>query len=408
MNGTSCGLTGYMEKGQDVDKQELRYLIKKYNTGNASESERRTLESWYDRLDTADPEAPSEKDRERFREETLQALESYIAATGGRWGRTIPLWKWLGRAAAAVLITGMVGAALYFPYRQKQQKAQILTQSQEIRFKNEIAPGEDKAILTLSDGSTMELAGNRQGLLTRQGNSTVNATGDELFYVLDPESNSENELYNTLTVPAGGQFRLTLPDGSKVWLNAASSLTYPVSFQGETRTVTLLGEGYFEVASNREKPFVVNANDMQVEVLGTHFNISAYTEDPSVRTTLLEGAVRVGLAGREIVRQLQPGEQAVFRPGATDLQIRTADTEAVTGWKNNLFIFDDTGIEAVMRQIARWYDVEVVYEGPKPDIRFTGLMPRNDMVSSVLKILELTGGVRFIIDGRTISVHSVR
>jgi ferric-dicitrate binding protein FerR (iron transport regulator) len=259
-------------------------------------------------------------------------------------------------------------------------------------------PGSNKAILTLGNGDRISLTDAADGELARQGDTRISKTKDgQLLY--EPENGAAGGMVkrNTISTPRGGQYRIDLPDGTRVWLNAASSLAFPASFAGlDERSVELTGEAYFEVAKDAGKPFKVISNAHTVEVLGTHFNINAYNDEPDIKTTLLEGAVRVNGS------MLRPGQQSVLANGR--LSIRNAETDMETAWKNGEFIFNGQDFKTVMRTISRWYDVDVVYEyDPKP-FRIGGEVSRSRSITEVLKMLEVTGGVKFKLEGRTIKV----
>jgi ferric-dicitrate binding protein FerR (iron transport regulator) len=208
--------------------------------------------------------------------------------------------------------------------------------------------------------------------------------------------------YNTLSTPRGGQYQLVLPDGSKVWLNASSSIHFPTAFAGHERNVELTGEAYFEIAKNKQKPFHVNVNGMQVEVLGTHFNVNAYGDEGAIKTSLLEGSVKIKKGN--ISGLLKPGQQGVLKKNSTDLEIKNADMNEAIAWKNGLFEFDGADIKSIMREIGRWYDVDVVYAGKVPDRRFEGKISRDAQLSDVLKILALSN-VKFSVEGKKIIVQ---
>lgn len=268
-------------------------------------------------------------------------------------------------------------------------------------LQNDIAPGGDKAILTLADGSKVILDTADNGAITKQGSVTVIKLNGQLAYNKEGIS-STDVLYNTITTPRGGQYQLVLADGTKVWLNAASSLRFPTAFVGKERKVELTGEGYFEVEHDASKPFHVMVNDMDVQVLGTHFNINSYSDEPAVKTTLLEG--RVMIKKNENLVYLNPGQQAILQPGQDNIQVAyDVDVEEVTAWKNGLFIFNKAPLEDVMRQIGRWYNVDVVYLGNIPQDRFSGTISRNTNLSEVFKILEYSN-VRFKVEGNTLTV----
>lgn len=270
-------------------------------------------------------------------------------------------------------------------------------------LKTDVAPGGNKAILTLADGTQIPLDSSGNGNLAQQGNTTViKLDSGQLAYRSAAVQTPGNILYNTITTPRGGQFRITLPDGSQVWLNASSSLRYPTAFVGDERKVELSGEAYFEVAKKAGMPFRIGMKAMEVEVLGTHFNIMAYDEEDMIRTTLLEGAVKVSNDGNS--KRLLPGQQARVHKtdGKMDVQ-QDVNTAAAIAWKNGLTQFDGQDLKAAMQMIARWYNVEVEYRSTAP-IHFRGVIPRNVPVSEVLGMMERTGEVHFSITGNKIIV----
>lgn len=300
--------------------------------------------------------------------------------------RMVPVrskWRWI--AAAVVLV--IIGASIWI--FMPQQKPQNIVQ--------EIQPGSPKATLTLADGSIVQLDSTGHQLLL-QGNTSIRQTGGQLAY--DVQSSTGAISYNTLATPRGGQFRLILPDGSVVWLNAASTIRYPTVFNGKERRVEVTGEAYFEVAKNTEQPFRIEANGRTaIEVLGTAFNVNAYTNEASLNTTLVEGAVRVTAQHNSVV--LHPGEQAQV---AGDIKVlKDADIEKITAWKNGVFNFEDARLEEVMRQIERWYDVDVVYEKGIPDLQFWGKLSRDLNLNELLAGLKRTG-VNFRQEGRKLIV----
>lgn len=264
----------------------------------------------------------------------------------------------------------------------------------------DIPAGGNKATLTLANGSRIVLDDTGEGTVASQGGISIHKTNNgQLVYTITGNNQQTDTGYNTIQTPNGGQYQVNLPDGSKVWLNAATSLTFPAAFGANGRTVNLNGEAYFEVAAMpNAQPFTVKVNDLTVDVLGTQFNIMAYADEKNSHTTLLTGAVRVTKGGAGKV--LQPGQQAI---AGADLQVREADTEAAVAWKNGMTVFSNADIHSIMRQIARWYDVDIVYQGEIPQRLFTGKIPRHANVSKVLKILELSD-IHFTIDGRKIIV----
>lgn len=310
-------------------------------------------------------------------------------------------FRWLpAAAAAAVLLT----VAAYWLWKPAVPPPVTIAAAPAMK---DVAPGGNKAVLTLADGTEVPLDSTGSGTLTQQGNTNIlQPAGGQLLYT---SSGATDVLqYNTLRTPRGGQFQVTLPDGTKVWLNAASSLKYPVAFNGAVRQVELTGEAYFEVARHAAMPFKVTVrtgqqNDsMEVAVLGTQFNIMAYADEAMVKTTLLEGAVKVSRNGNS--RRLAPGQGAQLDKQQDLLTFQqTADTEEAVAWKNGLMQLEGKDIASVMRTIARWYNVDVVFKAPVA-AHFHGIIPRSVPVSQVLKMLEMTGEVHFEIRDRQIIV----
>lgn len=336
-------------------------------------------------------------------ESSLENALVQIRATPGRMvemhkgpAKIRMLYKRWWVAAAVVLL---LASAAFFLINQPASKTEIATTGKQPVIENDIAPGGNRAILTLADGSKVVLDTAMNGALTKQGSVTVIKLDGQLAYNKEGKT-SEEVLYNTITTPKGGQYQLVLADGSKVWLNAASSLRFPMSFVGKERKVELTGEGYFEVAKDPGKKFIVDANGMATEVLGTHFNVNSYTDEENIKITLLEGAVKVTKAGASGL--LKPGQQAQV---GNDVEvINGVDIEAVMAWKNGKFQFGEaTSLEEIMRQIARWYDVDIEYKG-KVSGHIGGSISRNVNASQVFKMLEMTGTVKFEIDGRKVVV----
>jgi ferric-dicitrate binding protein FerR (iron transport regulator) len=288
-----------------------------------------------------------------------------------RKGRVASLFTW-SRVAAAVMIIVLCGGGYLFLTRRPHRSPEGTI------AKKDITPGYDKAILTLSNGATITLDSAHTGLLTQQGNAAVvNSNSGRLTYNILHEKLT-TVLYNTLTTPRGGQYQLTLPDGTKVWLNAASSLIYPTAFSGDERTVQMTGEVYFEVAHDKKRPFKVKVGGQLIEDIGTHFNVNAYTDESVQTTTLLEGAVRVG------GHVLKPSEKASIDASGT-IHVSKGDPEQAIAWKNGLFDFTDNDLQTVMRQLARWYNVDIKYEGDIPERQFTGMIGRSLTLTQVLK-----------------------
>jgi ferric-dicitrate binding protein FerR (iron transport regulator) len=316
-----------------------------------------------------------------------------MPAAGGA-GRGAGRRTW--RLAATVLL--LVGAGLSLVYYREYRSGKLFHVAVS---QHQIVPGGNKAFLTLSSGRKIFLDSFSAGVIQGQSGARIlNLNHGQLAYYT-PKGASGEMSYNVLTTPRGGQYQVVLSDGTKVWINAASSLRYPVAFQDDTRVVELDGEAYFEVAKDASRPFEVRVGRMQVQVLGTSFNIKAYPGEKVAKTTLVSGAVRVKEDEAEV--SLKPGQEArVYKKGAISL-IPDADVDAAIAWKNSLFWFDNESIESIMGKISRWYDVDVEIKGDFSR-HFTGSLPRSAAVSRVFRLLEETGAVHFEVENRKIIV----
>lgn len=307
---------------------------------------------------------------------------------------------WLRVAAAAVVILFISGISYLIISKENKDKITAAT------FPSEktpaILPGGNHAMLILADGSKIILDSVQNGKLDH-GNASINKQNGLLVYDGSvPSKPGATVTYNTLTTPRGGQYQVVLPDGSKAWLNASSSLHFPTAFIGKTREVELTGEAYFEVAKNKEKPFHVNVNGMQVEVLGTRFNVNAYSDEDAIKTSLLEGSVKIKRGG--VSNLLKPGQQGILDKSEDKVKIKNVEMSKVISWKNGLFEFNGASIKTIMREISRWYDVDIVYSGKVPVRSFEGKISRDAQLSDVLKILELSN-VKINISGKNIIVE---
>lgn len=307
--------------------------------------------------------------------------------------------QWKARIAAAVLI-GTFFTGAYLVWKPDHKNTVAKTETSIPGNGHEIAAGGNKAILTLADGSTIVLDNAKKGIVSTQGGTKVLKLNNGILSY-DGDSKTKTLLFNTISTPRGGQYQLILADGTKVWLNAASSLKFPTAFAGKERKVELLGEAYFEVAKNAAKPFKVEVDGMEVEVLGTHFNINSYDDEASTRTTLLEGSIQINKNNRSSL--LRPGQQARLNREGEIRIIEHADVEEAIAWKEGKFQFDRADIHQVMRQISRWYDVEVQFKGIIPK-HFGGTISRSVNLSKVLNMLELTGEVRFRVEDHKVLV----
>ena len=319
--------------------------------------------------------------------------------------KLVRLWPQLRKlvSVAAVIIV-LAGFGIFFWLRRADPHKPLSAQTKTER-NVEIKPGGDKAVLTLANGSQIILDNVQNGIVATQSGISIrkDANGKVVFDASAVAARNSTPGVNTITTPRGGQYQVVLPDGSRVWLNAASSLKFPTFFPGKERNVELTGEAYFEVAKNKSKPFKVLSQNQTVEVLGTHFNINAYSDEEVTNTTLLEGSVRISKRsadgkGENGERLLKPGQQAKL---GADIQVSNADVQAAVAWKNGYFVFAHEPIQSIMRQLSRWYDVDVVYQGKATTENFTGTISRFENISEVLDMLQLTGAVHFKIESQT-------
>ncbi len=381
-------------------------LLEKYASGSITEGEQKELA---DRLQSVD-EPIFIKLMEQYQLTVLQSGE-YRQPDSGLYERirkriyeleaeTRPpvkmVWWW---AAASILL---VITAAYLWFKPATQKEQVLVK--QVPAGNDILPGGDKAILTLADGTTIVLDSAANGSLAQQGNMSIEKLADGQIVYRPVESNAGEVLMNTMSTPRGGQYQLTLPDGTKVWLNAASSITYPNVFVEGQRKVKIKGEVYLEVKKNTGKPFIVDVDGRSsIEVLGTIFNINSYPDEAGIKTTLIEGSVRVSGDGQKAV--LNPGQQAISQGTGQPFRIvNHPDLEQVLAWKNGYFNFQDLSFPEVARQLERWYSIEVVYEAKVPDIQFKGDMDRGVSLSDIIGLFK-DWGLKARIEGRKLIIE---
>lgn len=380
------------------NRQELIQIFQKYLDGNATPEEQRFVEAWYESFgkDAGITDSYTEEQLGQMEARMEYELKKRMEASRPR-----PLWKSLHRlvtpsrvAAAVFLILSLAGAW----YIMSNQGSKETMTDESTLHAIDLPPGSDQGILTLTDGSQIGLGSVSTGMLARQGNTLIQKIEDGLVAYTGEDASLEPGL-NTLTVPSGGKYSLVLPDGSRVWLNAESSITFPTAFSGRKRSVKISGEVYFDVAKDPARPFIVQVgNNRQIRVLGTQFNVNAYSDEEEITTTLLEGSVEIlpgGNAGLAV--RLKPGEQAAFSETGQISVRHGVNTDEIVAWKNGMFHFEKADIQSVMRQISRWYNVEVVYEGPLPNRSFSGKIDRQSNASEALDILRFTG-LNFRID----------
>ncbi|HEX8023672.1 FecR family protein [Mucilaginibacter sp.] len=391
-----------------MDEIARNNFLKKFSENRHTEQEHKLFIKWLESLPDEEVEILLEQYGDFFKDlpdqesanhsELLAKIEAQIDAAETEDAsdhiiRPKTPFKKLIAVAAAILLLITIGIV----FRNNLIKEQTIANNT-----NKIIPGGNKAILTLANGSQIVLESAKKGVLANQQNIIVNKTADgKLVYDASQKQQDNAELqsgYNTISTPNGGQYQVVLPDGTRVWLNAASSLKFPVAFTGKERNVELSGEGYFEVAKNRAMPFRVTVNHSTVEVLGTHFNIMGYADEKSTNTTLLEGSVKIISGNNQ--KLIVPGEQARVN-GA--IEVAKVNAAQAVEWKNGNFNFSHENIETIMRKVARWYNVSVQYQGAITNEGFVGTVPRSENITEVLNALELTGLVHFkIIERRVI------
>lgn len=392
-------------------KLDAKELLIKYLSGECTEEEQALLAQWH-LNSTADRDGQmpdfdlTEKERTEDLEEVwgrLQLEEEKAQQAHAPQEKAQPekpkrLLLWPSIAAAAGVAIALTAGLLFYNSKSAREDENLLVQAAT----QQIPAGGNNAVLTLDDGRQISLSEAKKGTLATESGISIAKTKDgQLVYHLS-NVNKPN-IYNTISTPNGGQYQVVLPDGTKVWLNAASSLRFPLTFdQMSERKVELKGEAYFEVAKQFKKgkservPFIVQTEKQQVEVLGTHFNINAYKEEPGLKTTLMEGSVRVTDHKNTVI--LKPGEQATDRDG--QLLSAKVDVEEVMSWKNGYFRFNNTDLKTIMRQASRWYNVDVVYEGNIPPLLITGEVSRQVDATAFLEMLRYLN-VKFKIEKQT-------
>ena len=404
-----------------MERNDYIIFFERYLKNEHTAKEHEQFIKWFHSLSAADAEQIMEEypgmgsiwavsESSNKHDALIRNLESrldHVDQSNRNTGRPVlQLWTYLRRLAAAVVIV-LIGFGGYYVLTEHNNLSGTIFKHAE---DSPAVINGNKAILTLEDGSKINLHEAVKGQIAKQSDIQIyKVTEGQLVYSKEnnqaPADNDKN--FNQINTPKSGQYQVSLSDGTKVWLNSLSSIRFPTIFSGSERRVEITGEVYFEVASfelNKQKiPFVVVCSNQFIEVLGTHFNVNAYKDETAVRTTLLEGSVKVYPAVTNTVRivnavKLRPGEQAILSQKDSNepvISVTKADTEIAIAWQKGYFKFQDTSIEEVMRQLSRWYDLEIVYNGPPPQDQFTGYVAKNIPLSNVLKILEGGGGVKF-------------
>lgn len=372
--------------------EEYLSLYEKFIKGQCTQEEKLLLMSYKDNFDFSEhTENEVTEDAEIIK---IQVFEQ-IKITLQQRQRIFWLNSWW--AAAAVIL---IAIAVMFSSKDQGNSTKA-----NVTYQKPLLPkvgANNMALLTLGNGQVIKLDQANTGRLATNGSANIKKT--QKGQVVYEANSSENGpvAINTIKVPRGNQFELTLSDGTKVWLNSETTLTFPTRFVGIYRKVTLQGEAYFEVAKNKEKPFIVSANQTSVQVLGTHFNVSAYPDDDKVKTTLLEGSVKLSNGNTSAL--IVPGQQATLAANSKKIEISTARINEVMAWTNGYFIFHDENIVNVMKQAIRWYDIDVEYQGNVKGIEFGGSISKYKDITALLHIMEMTHTIHYKIDGRRVVI----
>lgn len=371
-----------------MEKGRLRYLIDVSNRGKATLEQQRELNAWYSSFeqDSGYTEQLTEIEQDVLRDRMLSAFEQEHLHK--KWWQRRRYWS--VAAAATVAITIALGSLLYSTH--SVERLQTTTE-----IPHDLPPGGNRAMLTLADGRIIDLSEGQTGIVV--GEDVMYTDGSKVLTSIKDDRSSDTPQVMSLSTPKGGTYQITLPDGTKVWLNAASTLKYPSRFADDERLVTLEGEAYFDVAKAEQQsawPFRIEVGGQSVEVTGTQFNLSAYPSEPEIKTTLIEGSVKLHAHGTNASITLTPGEQGVFANGKLSKQ--PISVLSAVAWKNGDFMFDNEPLESIMNKLARWYDTEIVYQNAPKNIRLYGMVSRSKNISTVLRILEMTEKVKFKIE----------
>jgi len=360
-----------------MDIQKAQELLEKHGKGTLTKDEQALLDRWYLEVESQQPPAEPSADLMQKQKQVFARIDHTLHP------KTRSLWPRIAAAASIVVIF----SAGYFLIRRP-----AIQNSEQVAYHNDIAPGHNQATLTLANGQKIILTKGLSGQIATQGQVKISASEQDIVYTANASADAVG--YNTLSTAKGEQspYPLVLEDGTKVWLNAESSLTFPTAFNAKERIVKLTGEAYFEVKHNASQPFKVQTEKQTIQDIGTSFNVNAYPNEPQTKTTLIEGVVKVNNI------TLKPGEQT---EGTKAKQVNVAQFIA---WKNHDFYFDNDHIETVMRQLSRWYNIEVNYEGPVTTEVFYAQLSREKNISAILRGLEKTKGVHFKIEGRRVTV----
>lgn len=386
---------------QKPHNERLEMLAKKWLNGSITPNEEQEFAAWYNQFnDEAELQINQQfaKNADVLKKRIAAKIAAKINKAKKPVRHTIFYQNWFKYAAAACIVIAL-GISTYVFITNKTKN------DQDIAVGIDVQPGGNKAILTLSNGTQVVLDSANNGKLAQQGNGEINKLKDGHIAYNNLDSESEEVVFNSLSTPKGGQYQLSLHDGTQVWLNSASSIKYPTNFKGKERVVEITGEAYFEVAKNKEMPFRVRVNHSIVEVLGTHFNINAYVDEASTNTTLLEGSVKVEDLQSHQFKLIKPGQQVrLLRSESSMLVNNDVDIDQIMAWKVGFFEFSNTDLPTIMRQIGRWYSIDVEFKGKSSAEEFGGRISKNLPLSKVLKLLE-TNGVKFKLEEKRLIIN---
>lgn len=369
-----------------MNTNEVKDLIEKYNRQAATSEEKKLVEEWYERID-GEILPQNQLEDARVKQQILSRVTASIHHTKTPKAKLIRLNYGLFFKAAAILIALIGGTYIYF---SQTNSSRIQTATVKTN-KTTIVPGGNNAVLLLADGSQIILNKTSDGQVASQsGVQVIKTKSGELLYRFTGNATAKAAAINTVSTPKGGQYHLILVDGTEVWLNASSSVKFPTAFVGNERRVEVTGEAYFEVAKNKTKPFVVHTNQSDIRVLGTHFNVNTYADEEYERTTLLEGSVEIKRGDKKAL--LKPGQQASLNAKSGGIKVNEIeDLSEVIAWKNGYFQFEKSDLPSVMRQVSRWYDAEVIYNGKIPAKQYSGKIPRNVSIAKLVEMLAYSG-----------------
>lgn len=365
---------------RNIIEENIKKMIRRYDAGRATAAEKAFLDAYYDYLNkgtSAAGDGIGEKMKAHIMEHAARSSKHIV--------RMKPVYRYAVAACLFLMISFSLYLILYTP------KTALVA----VEMKNDVPPGGNQAILTLSNGQKIML-GNKRGNIARQGTASISLDVRGQVNYSAASTDANKTLYNTLTVPVGNRRNVILSDGTEVSLDAGSELTFPVTFNAGRRNVSLTGQAYFKVKHNAARPFFVKVKNLTIQDIGTEFNINAYGDERAVKTTLFEGSVKL----KETI--LRPGQEAIAE--GENIQVQNADLGSVGAWRHNDFVFRNQDLHSTMQQIARWYDVDVVYDGAPEGFRIRAAISRSRNLSAVLQLIQNTGEIKFKIEGRTVTV----